>query len=232
MCRMLGLKNFEYRRHKEILENFFQLAQTGKVPPGNAPGHCDGWGIGYYKNGEAVVHKSGGSIVEEKEDFFETCQRIADSKILLVHLRKSAWPWTSTADHAHPFSHKGILFAHNGTIRDYKTLLKEIPGRDQPRPGALDSEVYFHYVMNFASLGLEKAFKKAVRPIKKYNTYSSLTSLFSDGQLLYGYREYSKNPGYYSLYHAAFGGASVIASQPVSPHLPWKMLSKGKLFIV
>jgi glutamine amidotransferase len=228
---MLGLKNFEYRRHKEILEYFFTLAQTGKVPPGDTPGHRDGWGIGYYKNGEAVVHKSGGSIVEEKRGFFETCERIADSKIIVVHLRKSAWPGTSTADHAHPFSHKGILFAHNGTVRDYKTLLREITGQDRPRPEALDSEVYFHYVMNFASLGLEKAFQKAVQHIKKSNRYSSLTCLFSDGNMLYGYREYSKNPEYYSLYYALFGEASVISSQPVSPPLPWKMLSRGKLFV-
>jgi len=228
---MLGLKNFEYRRHKEILENFFQLAQTGKVPPGDTSGHCDGWGVGYYKNGEAGVHKSGGSIVEEKKVFLGTCRRIGDSKILLVHLRKSAWPETSTADHAHPFSHKGILFAHNGTIRDYQTLLKEITGRDQPRPGALDSEIYFHYMMNFTSIGLKKAFQKAVQRIRKYNTYSSLTSLFSDGQLLYGYREYTKNPEYYSLYHAAFEDTSLIASQPVSPYLSWEMLRRGRLLI-
>jgi glutamine amidotransferase len=169
--------------------------------------------------------------VEEKRGFFETCERIADSKIIVVHLRKSAWPGTSTADHAHPFSHKGILFAHNGTVRDYKTLLREITGQDRPRPEALDSEVYFHYVMNFASLGLEKAFQKAVQHIKKSNRYSSLTCLFSDGNMLYGYREYSKNPEYYSLYYALFGEASVISSQPVSPPLPWKMLSRGKLFV-
>jgi glutamine amidotransferase len=63
---MLGLKNFEYGRHKEILENFLTLADAGKVPPGDAPGHRDGWGIGYYQNGQATVHKSGGSIKKAK----------------------------------------------------------------------------------------------------------------------------------------------------------------------
>mgnify|MGYP002395531696 CR=1 FL=1 len=231
MCRMLGLKNFEYRRHKEILEYFLALAETGKVPRGDTPGHLDGWGMGYYRNGQAVVHKSGGSVVEEKRDFWETCERIAHSKIIIVHLRKSSWPGTSKADHAHPFSLKNILFAHNGTVRDYKTLRREIPGPGRPRPDALDSEVYFHNVMNFASLGLEKAFQKAVQHIKKSNRYSSLTSLFSDGNMLYGYRQYSKNPGYYSLYHALCGDAGVISSQPVSPHLPWKMLRRGKLLV-
>jgi len=228
---MLGLKNFEYRRHKEILENFFKLAEIGKIPPGNTPGHGDGWGIGYYKNGEAVVRKSGGSISEEKEYFFETCARIGYSKIILAHFRKSAWPETSTANHAHPFSYKDILFAHNGTIHDYQTLLEEIAAAEQPRPGALDSEVYFHYVMSFASLSLEKAFKKAVQNIKKKNSYSSLTCLFSDGGRLYAYREYSNNPAYYSLHYAAIGNASIISSEPISPAVPWKILRRGKLFV-
>jgi len=231
MCRMLGLKHFEYGRHKMILENFLALADTGNILPGDGPGHRDGWGIGYYKNGQAMVHKSGGSAAEEKREFCEICARIGHSKIILVHLRKSSWRGTSIANHAHPFSHAGILFAHNGTIRDYKTLLKEITEADKPYPQALDSEVYFRYVMNSASLGLEKGFRRAVQHIKKYNTYSSLTCLFSDGNKLYGYRECSEHPEYYSLYHAPFGDATLISSQPLSPHLQWKMLRKGTLSV-
>ena len=231
MCRMLGLKNFEYGRHKEILENFLTLADAGKVPPGDAPGHRDGWGIGYYQNGQATVHKSGGSITKEKKDFWEICEKVAVSKIMLVHLRKSAWAETSTANHAHPFSHKGILFAHNGTVRDYETLRREMGRPDKPQPDALDSEVYFRYVMHFASLGLEKAFQKAVQHIKNHNTYSSLTCLFSDGNRLYGYREYSRNPEYYSLYYAPFEDTGIISSQPLSPRLQWKMLRQAELFV-
>ena len=231
MCRMLGVKKFEYARDKEILENFLALADNGNVLPGSAPGHHEGWGIGYYENGRPVVHKSGGSAAEEKEDFWKACARIDHSEVLLVHLRKSSWRGTSIADHAHPFSHEGFLFAHNGTIRDYKKLLEEITEQEKPYPGALDSEVYFRYVMNFASLGLKKAFRNAVQHIKKYNRYSSLTCLFSDGNKLYGYRECSEHPEYYSLYHAPFGDATLISSQPLSPHLQWKMLRKGTLSV-
>jgi glutamine amidotransferase len=226
---MLGLKNFEYARHKEILENFLALADTGNVPPGKKPGHHDGWGIGYYKNGRAVVHRSGGSASEEKVDFWKTCARIDHSKVLLVHLRKSSWRGTSLADHAHPFSHEGFLFAHNGTIEKFETLLKEFTGRDRPRPEARDTEVYFRYVMKFTSLGAVKALRKAVQHIKKYNSYTSLTCLFSDGNRLYGYREYRENPEYYSLYYATFEDSVVISSQPLSPRLRWKMLRKAKI---
>jgi glutamine amidotransferase len=230
MCRMLGLKNFIFQRHREILENFFELAKTGKCPPGGTPGHLDGWGVGFYKDGKAVVHKSGGSIVEEKQKFFETCERVKASRILLLHLRKSAWSGTSEVAHAHPFAAGNILFAHNGTIRDFKALRKKII-QDSPPLEALDSEVYFHYVMNFAPLGLAKALRKAAIDIRTSHTYSSLTCLLVDGNLIYGFREYTKNPWYYSLYTASAEEATVVASEPVSPRLRWKMLPKGKVFV-
>jgi len=229
MCRMLGLKNFVFRRHREILENFFKLAESGKNLQGDTPGHLDGWGVGFYKNGKAFVHKSGSSIVKEKREFFETCERVKASKILLLHLRKSSWRGTSKLAHAHPFVAGNILFTHNGTIRDFKALRKRIT-RDPPHPEALDSEVYFRYVMNFAPLGLAKAIRKAACHIKTRHTYSSLTCLFADGTLLYGFREYTKNPWYYSLYYTPDQEATIVASQPVSPDLRWKMLPKGKLF--
>jgi predicted glutamine amidotransferase len=230
MCRMLGLKNFVFRRHREILENFFGLAEAGKTLPGDTPGHLDGWGIGFYKNGKAVVHKSGGSIVDEKQEFFETCERVKASRILLLHLRKSAWSGTSKTAHAHPFVAENILFTHNGTIRDFKALRKEIT-HNPPHPEAMDSEVYFRYVMNFAPLGLVEAFRRAARHIKTSHTYSSLTCLFSDGNLLYGFREFTKDPWYYSLYYTPAEGATIVSSQPVSPRLRWKTLPKGKLFV-
>lgn len=223
---MLGIKNFDYNKHKAILENSFRLAQDGKILPGDSRGHSDGWGIGYYEKGKALVHKSGGSVLSEKKDFFRTLQKIARSPVLIVHLRKSAWPDTSTADSAHPFKYKNFLFAHNGTIYDYKKLLKDIASPLRPRSNALDTEVYFRYLLNSMCL------KYAVRQIQKNNKYSSLTSLFSDGTNLYAYREYRKSPDYYTLYSAQFGDAYLVSSEPVSPHLKWKILNERKLLVV
>src|SRR4030042_4234906 len=229
MCRMLGLKDFVFRRHREILENFFKLAESGKNLPGDTPGHLDGWGVGFYKNGKAFVHKSGSSIVKEKREFFDICERVKASRILLLHLRKSSWSGTSKLAHAHPFVSGNILFTHNGTIRDFKALRKRIT-HDPPHSEALDSEVYFRYVMNFAPLGLAKAIRKAACHIKTSHTYSSLPCLFADGNLLYGFREYTKNPWYYSLYYTPDQEATIVASQPVSQDLRWRMLPKGTLF--
>jgi len=260
MCRMLGIKNFQYNKHKEILENFFELATTGKVQKGDPPGHLDGWGTGYYrsrfrrnKNNNAFVYKSGNSVVKEKKEFFKTLERISDSKILIVHLRKSAWDKTATEKNAHPFKYKKYIFAHNGTIRDYKKLLQGIKPVLKPSANALDSEVYFRYVLNMglspndfyeiksrgipypANAGqkrVENAFKKAIQLIKNNNIYSSLTSLFSDGKSLYAYRDYKKKSQYYTLYCAKFINSVLISSEPISNKLKWNLLKKGKLFVI
>lgn len=231
MCRMLGLTNFVFRKHEGILTDFFELAESGKTLPEDSPGHLDGWGIGFYKNGTAVVHKSGHSIVKEKGAFFKICETVNTSNILLIHFRKSSWKGTSKLVHAHPFMAGNVLFAHNGTIRDFKTLRKKII-LNPPPPQTLDTEVYLRYVMNFISLGLANAFQKAIRDIRSNHRYSSLTCLFSDGDRLYGFREYTRAPWYYTLYHARREEAAMISSQPVSKDLHWKMVPRRKLLVL
>jgi len=232
MCRMLGIKHFDYTKHRELVENFFKLAEIGKVPENSNPGHTDGWGIGYYKNDEAVVRKSGGSVIKEKSDFFETLGKIAYSPVLIIHFRKSAWAGTNSPDNSHPFQYKHILFAHNGTIYDYKNLLKDIKPNDRLQFAALDSEVFFLYIINNISSGIDHAFKKSVSHIMKNNRYSSLTCVFTDGCSLYAFREYTKSPDYYTLYYAKLGNSDIISSEPISEKINWEILRKDKLFCV
>ncbi len=106
MCRLLGIINYSFAVHKDILESFFALAETGKVLPGDPPGHKDGWGIGFYSEDKASVVKSGRSAAEEKERIFSELEKIFRSAVLIAHLRKSAWKDTSTERHAHPFLYK------------------------------------------------------------------------------------------------------------------------------
>ncbi|HCJ66093.1 MAG TPA: class II glutamine amidotransferase [Elusimicrobia bacterium] len=219
MCRMLGIKNFDYQKHKKVIEEFFKLAQSGKTLPGNSPGHLDGWGIGYYQNGQAIVFKSGNSVVEEKDKFFKKIREIAKSKILILHFRKSAWKNTSNTKNAHPFKYKNYLFAHNGTIYDYKHLLKM---------NALDSETFFRFILGSPGNSPTEKIKKAVENIKNKHKFSSLTFLFSEGINLYAYRDYQKSPDYYTLYQ----DNSLISSQPLPFKNRWKILKSKKLVIL
>lgn len=229
MCRLLGIKNFTFSEHKELLASFAKLAETGKTLQGDPPGHTDGWGLAWYEEGQARIYKSAGSLLKEEQEYLFTLEQASKSPVLIAHLRKSAWPETTTVENAHPFMHDNCVFAHNGTVRDYKTLLPRIALSGLPLDTALDTEILFYYILSIRSDGMENAFRSAVDDITQHHQFSSLNSLLSDGEKLYACREYSNYPEYYTLYRARSGAADIIASEPLSPSLNWELMKKGEL---
>jgi len=225
---MLAIKNFCFKEHKKIIENFFNLAKNGKVPPKNSKGHLDGWGIGWYKENFAKLYKSGNSVIEEKEKFFSILEEIKETKILIVHFRKSAWKNTNSSENSHPFKYKNILFAHNGTIYDYENILQQIKPK---RTNLLDSETFFYLILATDGKNLEEKFKNAVKKIEKECNYSSLTCIFSDGKNIYTFRNFTKLENYYTLYYSELNNSFFICSEIISKDLPWQLLEKEQLFI-
>jgi predicted glutamine amidotransferase len=228
MCRLLGITNFEYGTHRAVVEAFCGLAGGGAVMAGDPPGHADGWGMAYYRDGRLAVCKSGLSLLEEADRVHDALSRVGSSPVVILHLRKSAWKDTSSTRHAHPFQIDNVAFAHNGVLHDYRQLLPEItvPGLGDD---ALDTEVWFYGFMSARSRGLGQAFLDTLSRIKAEGyRFSALNCLFSDGRRLFAYRDYSKEPDYYSLYKALAGSSCVICSEPLVPDLQWEMMGKGE----
>ena len=226
MCRMIGIKRYRYEKHGDFLLALAELAGEGRVPEGAGPGHTDGWGVGYYRDGGAVLHRSAASILNEPDSLEEQMRRADGSPVVILHLRKSAWKGTTAVENSHPFLLRNRLFAHNGTIYNYRDLLGSIPDGGGLNK-ALDTEVFFHYVLGNCDGGerLRDCFNHVISTC----SYSSLNCLMSDGKLLYAFREYTREPRYYSLYHAHSGGSDLVCSERVSRGLDWKMLGKREL---
>ncbi|OPY10405.1 MAG: hypothetical protein A4E70_01813 [Syntrophus sp. PtaU1.Bin005] len=231
MCRLLGITNFNFVKHRQIVNHFCDLARTGHVMAGDPPGHGDGWGMAFYLNGVWKVRKSGGNVLEETDKITSPLRRAGECPVLILHLRKSAWNDTSTSRHAHPFHYKNTVFAHNGTIYNYQGL---IPGITVPGLGedALDTEVFFLHVMSDPSFDLARAFMNSVSLIRRDYTFSALNCLFSDGKRLFAYRDYAREPDYYSLFKASSESSCIVCSQPIMEDLPWKMMEKEELLVV
>jgi predicted glutamine amidotransferase len=225
MCRLLGITNFEYSRHDEIVKNFCELARTGTVMPGDPPGHEDGWGLAFYQGGELIVHKSGGNLLHEADKVIDILSGVGEAPVVILHLRKSAWNDSTCTRHAHPFHYKNVVFAHNGTVYDYKRLLPAInlPGLGED---ALDTEVLFYHFMSADAPDLGQGFLDTVALIKKEYTFSALNCLFSDGTKLFAYRDYSKEPEYYSLYKSCSESSFIVSSQPLDENLQWELMGK------
>ncbi|KAF0219279.1 MAG: hypothetical protein FD174_2365 [Geobacteraceae bacterium] len=231
MCRLLGITNFEYSRHRKIVENFCGLARTGTVMTGDPPGHVDGWGLAFYQGGELTVHKSGANLLEETDKVIGMLSATGSSPVVILHLRKSAWADTASTRHAHPFHYNNVAFCHNGVVYDYKALIPAITtplGED-----ALDTEVFFHHFMSAESDDLGQAFLDTVSIIKQREyKYSALNCLFSDGVKLFAYRDYTKEPDYYSLYKAFPENSCVISSEPIDENVQWEMMRKEEFLAI
>lgn len=232
MCRLLGITDFQFSRHDHLVRNFCELARSGAVMPGDPPGHGDGWGLAYYQDGALVVRKSGGNLLYEAGEVLETLGGVGESPLVMLHLRKSAWSDTSSTRHAHPFQYGNTFFAHNGVVYGYQGLLPDIaiPGLGAD---ALDTEVFFYHFLSAqlksaGALGLGEAFLETVALIRKEYRFSALNCLFSDGAKLYAFRDFSKEPEYYSLYKSFADTSCIVSSQPLDAALSWELMDKGE----
>lgn len=231
MCRLLGITNFEYSRHEKIVKNFCGLARNGMVMPGDPPGHGDGWGLAFYENGELVVQKSGGDLLEEAEQVTGALSRVGSTPVMILHLRKSAWKDTTCTRHAHPFHYNNIVFAHNGVVYEYERLLPEITIPDLA-DDALDTEVLFYHFISPQYEDLGRSFLETVSLIKEGYRFSALNCLFSDGRKLFAFRDFSKEPEYYSLYKSFAGNSCIVSSEPLDDDLLWEMMEKEEFLEV
>lgn len=231
MCRVLGITNFDYARHQEIVERFYVLAQSGVVMAEDPPGHEDGWGLAFYQDGRLVVHKSGFSILEETDRVSRILSAAKNSPMMILHLRKSAWADSSNTRHAHPFHCNNTVFFHNGVVYDYQDLIPSVtlPGL---AADALDTEVFFYHFMSAAAQGLGQAFLDTVSIIKQQHKYSALNCLFSDGVKLFAYRDYARESDYYSLYKAFAEDSWFISSEPLDKKMQWDMMTKEEFLAI
>jgi len=224
MCRILGIRNFSYHAHRALTEGFLELAEKGKVAEGDPPGHLDGWGIGYYRNGMPRVIKSGKPATGEATRINRLLKHAEHSPFFTFHLYKSAWNRRNTAKNAHPFKKGKYMLVHNGVIRDYRGLLRGIkaPG------GILDTEALLYYLADSCSNGI--SFISAMNPVRNYYDYTSLNCIFFDGKKMHVLRQCRGNRGYYTLFRSDTGRSAVICSERIHGAGKWKPIDKGRCY--
>lgn len=137
MCELFAMSS---RLPATVRYSFAEFSRRGG---GTAP-HADGWGIGYYVDGDVRV------IREAEPAVASSCARLLHeapfaSDRVIAHIRL-ATRGAKTLRNTQPFQRelggRMHLFAHNGTLR--AEVLQPLLGRDGPRPvGETDSELAF-----------------------------------------------------------------------------------------
>jgi predicted glutamine amidotransferase len=116
-------------------------------------------------------------------------------------------------------------------VYDYHGLLPDItlPGLGAD---ALDTEVFFYHVMSDKAQDLGWAFLASAALIKRKHRYAAMNCLFSDGVKLFAYRDYAKEPEYYSLYKAFSDNSCLISSEPLDKKMHWEMMAQEEFLTI
>lgn len=170
--------------------------------------HDSGWGVAAYDElgGEAPrIERFPVSAFSDRR--FEVATGM-QARIFNVHVRRATLGGISP-ENTHPFDFGPYSFSHNGTILNYRSLLR--PGMPEPR-GETDSECFFLRLINEFDPGDPvRSLRGIVAAIVAASTFSGLNFLFSDGLKLYAYRL-----GVFSLFWTTRPGVSLVASEALT----------------
>jgi glutamine amidotransferase len=157
MCRWLAyygdpipIDALVFRRKHSLIDQSLH-AQLGATTTNG-----DGFGIGWYGDGdEPAVYRSVHPAWNDR-NLQELAEHIS-SRLFFAHIRAS----TGTAvqeTNTHPFRHGRWLFMHNGLVREFPRLKRDMllaidPSLIPSIEGSADSELLFHLALTF---GLEE----------------------------------------------------------------------------
>lgn len=158
MCRLYGFLANERTKVECTLVRAQNALMTQSRRDTSGKSHSDGWGIGYYPDGQPVVERRS-TAAHEDLHFSLTAERIFTRNVV-AHVRH-ATVGAITPENTHPFVWRRWLFAHNGTIGGFASagpsLERELAPRiARDRRGTTDSELAFLWLRHrFASAGIE-----------------------------------------------------------------------------
>jgi len=192
MCRLLGLVasqpvDFNISM-AEAPEHFRALGQ-------NIP---DGWGLGYFLDGEPQVRKH--ALPAKGEIPVEDAAAEARADVLVAHVRRSSRAPRALRN-THPFAQNGWLFAHNGALYPLlEARVRREVGR-VPYEGQTDSEALFRLLLRHLERYGDppEAIQAAVEPLVEDGQFSGLNFLLARAGTLYAFRFATRSADYYSL---------------------------------
>ena len=213
MCRWLAysgnavpLETVLFRARHSLIDQ--SLHSTLGVTTTNG----DGFGLGWYQHPHDIPYRYRSVHPAWNDRNLRELARAVSAPMVVAHVRAATHtPVQET--HCHPFRHRRWLFAHNGLIRDFPLMRRDLvvaidPGRFNTIEGSTDSEVMFCLAMTFGLehapvLALERmaGFVEATGRAHGVREPLNMTVCASDGEQLIAVR-YSSERQSRSLFHS------------------------------
>lgn len=225
MCRWLGYSGAPLYLEELIVKPENSLIdQSLESHSGETTTNGDGFGIGWYDERETPGVYRDVQPAWNDSNLRDLAAHI-QSPLFLAHIRAA----TGTAiqrTNCHPFRHQKWLFVHNGLIRDFAKVKRDLalavaPGLYPMIKGSTDSELMFYLAQTFGlqedplrALERMVGFVEKVCAEKRIEDSVQLSVGLSDGERLLAVR-YSTERRSRTLFHSK----SMRALQEVYPHL-------------
>ncbi len=243
MCRIFAKVSLdESPLSEELLDAENSLRKqsvNGCVPPGDPPGHADGCGLAYVKNGQLIRERRGKENCWD--DSFVKIVRATQCQLAMAHNRKATTKLGTnvSAERAHPFLKElngvPLAFCQNGSIH-------AIIDRAN-RENLVDTEVFFNQILEGIGKSdfdlVSKRVGYLAREYKKHpEGFTCLNGLLLSPTHLFAWRLFrtdaSRKPaadwydGYYTLFLKRSAGQIVIASEPTDRGPGWEPMKNGQ----
>jgi glutamine amidotransferase len=149
VCRLFALRANQPSRARAALSTAPHSLLRQSCGDRRGECHADGWGIGYFQDGEPVLTRS--VLPTAADPSYRGLAEQVLATTLLAHVRQASAGGVAERN-CHPFRHGRWLFAHNGTLQgfaaDPERLRQRIPA---PLRGCIrgetDSEAAFYYLL-------------------------------------------------------------------------------------
>jgi len=212
MCRWLAYSGAPIYLEEVIVKPEHSLIdQSLHARAGAKTTNGDGFGIGWYGKGNFPgVYKT----VQPawSDDNLQGLAGQIESHLFLAHIRATTGSAVQRSN-CHPFQFENWIFVHNGTIRGFDNIKRELAFAVSPAlyphiQGSTDSEVMFFLALTFGMADdVQNGVAKMVGFIEQVGRESGIEfpvqmSLgISDGEFVYAFR-YSTEGESRSLYHS------------------------------
>jgi glutamine amidotransferase len=203
MCRWLAYSGAALTPSTLILETKHSLvAQSLNSPMGKETVNGDGFGLGWYPEGHPLG--SAPALFRSIEpawhdENLRELTRAVESKLFFAHVRAAAGPPIQQTN-CHPFRHDNWMFMHNGALRQFSMMKRDIELTVDPSlfaeiHGTTDSEALFYLAL---TMGLAEdpigAMGRAIREVERLAETLSIpnpvqgTFAVSDGSSIWAFR--------------------------------------------
>lgn len=232
MCRMMGAV-FRGEFPVAALKDLRHVSETGRIPDEPQPGHKDGWGIVSFRGGMPYYIQRSAEPAFKDPAFDSSVREVSKLEppnILIAHVRALS-QGVASIPNTHPFIMGGLVLAHNGTMMDFTPRTRHKP------VGETDSELLMALLAD--RMEDEGSLRRAVTSLVKEdiskNKFSAAILLISDGQKLYGYRDYApdRSTDYYDLRMARYAECVALFQESrMNYECELPRIRKGELVIV